>query len=77
MTRTLAVEWAQHGIRVNAICPGYFHTALTDDLLSVPEQRERLLRRIPDGTPGSTRRSFGSFDFFTVRGPRAHLLAKP
>jgi 2-deoxy-D-gluconate 3-dehydrogenase len=47
LTRTLAVEWAPFGIRVNALCPGYFHTAMTDDLLSDPQSRECLLARIP------------------------------
>lgn len=33
MTQCLAVEWAEHGIRVNAICPGYIQTEmLTEDL---------------------------------------------
>ena len=47
LTRTLAVEWAEHGIRVNAICPGYFHTALTAELFADTERRDRLLTRIP------------------------------
>lgn len=34
MTKCLAAEWAQHCIRVNAICPGYTHTALVDALLA-------------------------------------------
>jgi NAD(P)-dependent dehydrogenase (short-subunit alcohol dehydrogenase family) len=33
LTRTLASEWGQHGINVNAICPGFFPTKMTDGLL--------------------------------------------
>jgi NAD(P)-dependent dehydrogenase (short-subunit alcohol dehydrogenase family) len=54
LVRTLAVEWAEYGIQVNAIGPGYFHTALTDDLFSDPERRERVLARIPMGRPGKS-----------------------
>ncbi len=32
MTKALAVEWAHHGIRVNAIAPGYVRTPFVDDL---------------------------------------------
>ena len=32
MTKALAVEWAQHGIRVNAIAPGYVRTPFVEDL---------------------------------------------
>lgn len=34
LTRALATEWAEHGIRVNAIAPGYIRTELTDDVLA-------------------------------------------
>lgn len=34
LTRTLAVEWAPAGIRVNAVGPGYVRTALTDTLIA-------------------------------------------
>jgi 2-dehydro-3-deoxy-D-gluconate 5-dehydrogenase len=50
--RTLALEWAPLGIRVNAIVPGYFETALTRDLLATPQERERIISRIPMGRLG-------------------------
>jgi NAD(P)-dependent dehydrogenase (short-subunit alcohol dehydrogenase family) len=46
LTRSLASELARHKIRVNALCPGYFLTAMTQDYLTGPE-RDALLARIP------------------------------
>ena len=36
LTQALALEWAEHGIRVNAIAPGYFETDINRDLLRSP-----------------------------------------
>ncbi len=33
LTRALAAEWGQHGITVNAICPGYFHSKMANALI--------------------------------------------
>lgn len=46
MTQVLALEWARHRIRVNALVPGYFHTEITDDFLE-GEEGQALVRRIP------------------------------
>lgn len=47
LMRSLAVEWAPHGIRVNAVLPGYFHTAMTDGLFRDPARTAALRSRIP------------------------------
>ena len=52
--RALSREWAEHGIRVNGIAPGYVQTDLTADLLAQPADRQRILGRIPMGRLGST-----------------------
>lgn len=46
-SRTLAVEWARHGITVNAVAPGYFRTDLNAAALDDPDVGERLLKKIP------------------------------
>jgi NAD(P)-dependent dehydrogenase (short-subunit alcohol dehydrogenase family) len=43
LTKTLAVEWAQHGIRVNALAPGWIETDMNALLREEPASRDRML----------------------------------
>ena len=53
MTRTLAVEWAPHKIRVNAITPGAVQTeGASGALWGNPEAARKLLEKIPAGRLG-------------------------
>ncbi len=49
LTKTLAAEWAPHGIRVNAICPGIFATDMTKDMLEDKGFQEMVKRGVPLG----------------------------
>ena len=59
LTRSLAVEWAERGVRVNAIAPGIFPTALNREILKSPRGQELLLRT-PMGRFGETEELIGA-----------------
>jgi NAD(P)-dependent dehydrogenase (short-subunit alcohol dehydrogenase family) len=47
LTKSLAVEWSSRGVRVNAIAPGVFRTALNQKLLDETERGREFLLRTP------------------------------
>jgi len=52
LTRSLALEWAAKGIRVNSIAPGYLRTEMTTGLREHEQLGSELLARIPMGRFG-------------------------
>lgn len=51
MTKALALEWARHNIRVNALAPGYVETDLNRALLQ-SEMGQKIIQRIPQRRTG-------------------------
>jgi 3-oxoacyl-[acyl-carrier protein] reductase len=47
LTKTLAVAWASHGIRVNAVAPGIVETAMTAPMMPIVDLTAPLLARTP------------------------------
>ena len=52
LTRTMAAEWAPHGIQANAIGPGYMETDMNQALMANPEFDAWVRRRTPSGRWG-------------------------
>jgi 2-deoxy-D-gluconate 3-dehydrogenase len=52
LTKALANEWAERGVNVNAIAPGYIRTSNTQALQDDPVRSKQILDRIPAGRWG-------------------------
>jgi len=59
LTRSMAVEWAKHGIRANALAPGHILTALTTVTWQHPERSKYLRERIAMERPGNPEELLG------------------
>jgi meso-butanediol dehydrogenase/(S,S)-butanediol dehydrogenase/diacetyl reductase len=55
MTRSQAIDWATHGIRVNAIAPTFVWTPMAEPMLQIQQVHDASVRRIPLGRIGQPR----------------------
>jgi 3-oxoacyl-[acyl-carrier protein] reductase len=62
-TKSLASELAPHGIRVNTVSPGWVLTDMTRHVFEDPQLREKALRPIPLGRPGTPEEIAGPVAF--------------
>jgi NAD(P)-dependent dehydrogenase (short-subunit alcohol dehydrogenase family) len=72
LTRVLAVEWAPHGVTVNAAAPTFIRTPGTAERLDDPAFLEDVLARIPVGRVGSTTEVAAAVIF--LASPAASLI---
>jgi gluconate 5-dehydrogenase len=68
LTRALAAEWGPHGIRVNAICPGFFPSKMTGVLLE--KIQGSVIARTPLGRLGGDTDLMGAVVYFASDASR-------
>jgi NAD(P)-dependent dehydrogenase (short-subunit alcohol dehydrogenase family) len=60
LTKVMALEWAEHGIRANAIAPGFMDTPLAAPIWADDDMRRWILNRVPIERPGLPRELVGA-----------------
>jgi NAD(P)-dependent dehydrogenase (short-subunit alcohol dehydrogenase family) len=63
LTRTMAVELAEHGIRVNCVCPGFIETPLNEAIAAEAEMRAYERAKIPLGRRGQPEEIAAAYAF--------------
>ncbi|MGQ0552319.1 MAG: SDR family NAD(P)-dependent oxidoreductase [Planctomycetota bacterium] len=74
-TRSLAVEWAPHGIQVNAIAPGLFDTDMSRMVLDTPEIYASVMAGVPSGRHGQPADLAGTIVYLCSAASR-HLVGQ-
>jgi len=64
-TKSMAIEWGMHGIRVNTICPTFILTALTQSTFDQPDKRAWIESKIKLGRVGRVEDIMGAVQFLS------------
>lgn len=75
MTRALSAEWAPLGIRVNAVAPGYFRTAMTEGFYQDESWAARMIDKIPQKRFGDAS-DIGGVVVFLASGASAYITGQ-
>ncbi|HLR42010.1 MAG TPA: glucose 1-dehydrogenase [Pseudogracilibacillus sp.] len=65
LTKSLSNEWANDGIHVNAVAPGYFNTELNQHILTDEKRYAELVSRVPSGRFGEPTEIGGMIKFLS------------
>jgi NAD(P)-dependent dehydrogenase (short-subunit alcohol dehydrogenase family) len=72
LSRVLAIEWAPHGIRVNAVCPAFVETPFTQAMLENVDIKTDILQRTPAGRLVAAEEVAAAIVY--LAGPAAHMI---
>lgn len=65
LTKGMCTDWAQHGLQINGLAPGYFETELTEALVADEEFSAWLAKRTPAGRWGKVEELVGAAVFLS------------
>jgi NAD(P)-dependent dehydrogenase (short-subunit alcohol dehydrogenase family) len=78
LTKALAVEWAPHGIGVNAVAPTFARTPMTEPMLADPDFAAEVRRRLPTGEVATVEEVAAAIVYLASDAARSiigHILA--
>ena len=76
LVRTLAQEWAADGVRVNAVSPGLFETAMTAPIYADPQKRAARESLVPAHRIGDPAREIAGLAEFLISDAAAYLTGQ-